>query len=373
MKMYTQLLLGLALFTPALLVPVFTVEADTVVRSGDLVSIVEDQSIEGDFYTAARKINLSGTATEDMVAIGQNITINGTIEDNAFLVADVVDMFGSVGDDLRIIARDVTIAEPVAGDVFVVAGTVRIPSTASIGGDALIYAQEVIIEGVVGGDVLGTIDSLRIDAQIGGDVDVAVGELTLGDRALVDGSISYESNEVLIRSQNAVISGDVVRNDPVLPGNEASIRLAIVPSLILLFSVLAWYLVARKSLRATVKNAITVSPRPFFIGLLLLLFAPVAAVVLMGSVVGVLVGITALLFYFVLLLLGIAAAAALAGQLAMKAFDHDIGPVGLTTLLVGVAIMTILMLLPYIGQFLFALLFILAIGSMVDLLFRSQH
>lgn len=349
-----------------------TVEARTVVRSGENVSIADDQEIEGDFYSAAGKINLSGSVTEDMVAAGGRITINGGVGDNAWLVGDTVDVHGTIGDDLRIFAREVTIAEPVEGDLFVVGGSVNILSTASIAGDVLVYAEEVVLEGSVGGDVLGSVQKLRVDAVVTGDIDVSVAELTLGERAAIEGSVKYTSGQVLTQSLDAIVVGDTVRSDPVPPGTQESARSALVPVLVLLFSVLAWHLISKRTLQTVVSRALLPSPRPVLIGVLALLFTPVAIAVLLVSMVGAVVGFTLLFAYLTFVMLSLIAIPAVLGHFLMKLFNKPNAGLSILSIVVGVAAVVALVILPIIGQVVLSAAFLVAIGALVDICLRPK-
>lgn len=350
----------------------YPAEARTVVRTGDSVSVAEGQLIEGDFYTAAGKINVSGEVEKDMIAAGGQLTINGSVGDDALFLAAQTDIYGTIGDDLRVIGGSVTIAEPVVGDVFVIAGQVDILSTASVGGDVLVYGGEVTIEGPVGGDVLGTVDLLRIDSVVAGDIDVTVGQLTLGDRATVEGAVKYVSNELLIQALNATVVGDIVRNDPVLPGNEASVRNALVPILMLLFSVLAWFLISRRTLNLVVARALTKSPRPILLGFLTVFFAPLAIGVLIISMIGTFVGFIGVLAYLLVVMLSMVSLSAVIGQLLMRTFNHPSANLSLLTLCVGVSVVGVLMLLPYIGQVILVTALLVTVGAMMDVMLRPR-
>jgi len=347
-----------------------SVEARTVVRTGDAVSVADDQEIEGDFYSAAAKVNLSGSVTEDMISAAGRITINGSIGDNAWLMGDKVDVHGTVGDDLRVFGREVIIAEPVNGDLFVVGGSVTILSTASITGDALLYAEEVAVEGSVGGDVLGSVENLRIDTNVAGDVDVSVGQLTLGERTVVEGTVKYTSLNVLIQSLEATISGEVVRSDPVLPGTQDNVRSALVPVLILLFSVLAWHLISRRTLQGVVSRALTVSPRPVLVGVIAVLFTPILIAVLIVSMIGMLAGFALLFAYLTLALLSFIAIPAVLGQFLMKILNRPDAGLSIISIIVGVAASVAFALLPVIGQIALSVVFLVALGSLVDSFIR---
>lgn len=367
-----NILLQSGLLFAVLFLFVSQVEAKTVVRSGDAVSIAEDQTIEGDFYSAAGKVNVSGSVEEDMIAAAGQISVNGTIGANAFLIGGQTDIHGVVKDDLRIIAGETTIAEPVEGDVLVVGGSVNILSTASIAGDVILFVGEAIIEGPVGGDVIGTVGILRVDSPVSGKIDVAVDQFTLGDRANIEGSVRYVSDQTVVKALNASVSGDMVRSDPVLPGSKPTVYSTSVPILILLFSVLVWHLLSRKSLSIVTRRAVTKSPRPILLGIAVLFLAPVAGALLLVSVIGTVVGVIVLLGYALLIILSFTAVPAVLGKLLTLAFNQPIKKTTVLSLFVGGVGIAFLMLLPVIGQVVFMVLVILTLGAMVDALLKPE-
>lgn len=346
--------------------------ADTVVRTGESVSIANDQIIEGDFYSAAGKVHISGEVTEDVIVAAGQATINGPVGNNAFLIAGRAEVHGTVGDDLRIIAGEITLAEPVMGDVLVIGGTVNILSTASISGDLLIFAGDVVIEGSVGGDVFGTAGNLRIDAPVTGDVDVRVERLTIADNARVEGMVRYVSNEVAVKTLHATVAGDLVRSDPVLPTGSTNVKMLLMPVLLLLFSVLIWYLISRRTLNLVVERALVKSPRPIFLGLAALLFTPIVILFSFVSMIGTLVGFAVLFGYLLMIVLSIASIPAVFGQLLMGAFSKSAPSSSLLSLIAGVVAIALLLLLPVIGLIALIIVMVIAQGAIVDLLVRSH-
>lgn len=372
--MYIKPLFSLAICAVVFLVAPVLVSADTVIRTGETVSIDSDQRIDGDFYSAASILNLSGEVSEDMSAIGGKVTLNGNVGKDALFIGGSVDVHGSVGDDLRIVGGDVIIAEPVTGDVFVIAQSVTILDTASIGGDLVIYAANAEVSGSVGGDVLGNVETLRLDSPVKGSVDVGTAQLTIGERADIAGTVRYVSSETLTRSPNAKISGEISRNDPVkeetnLPGAKSML----IPVLMVLFSALVWYLLARKLLTAIVDRALVRGIRPVATGFVTFFGAPVIIVILTVSVLGTLVGITAFAAYLFAVLLAIVSSAAVLGQLIVKLYKKELSPLSPLTLCIGVAVMTLLAVIPVLGPIALAALFLITLGSLVDLVLHPAH
>lgn len=348
-------------------------DARTIVRTGETVSISQEQIVEGDLYTAAVEINISGDITEEILAAGSEVTINGNIESNAFILAGVADIYGSVGDDLRIISGDATIAEPIDGDVFFMGGTLKILSTASITGDVLVYAQAVTIEGAVGGDVLGNVTSLRIDADVAGDIDdIVVRQLTLGDRANIQGSVRYISSSVLEQALNATVAGELLRSDPVVPSAATDRYNWLIPTFVLLFSGLAWYLVSRNTLSLVTKRAVIRSPRPILIGTGVLILTPFAIIILITSFIGSLLSGVLFMAYGLVLLLGLIGVMPLIGKLLLVAFNQSPSQATLLSLVVGAAGFVLLSIIPGLGAILILGLLIMVVGAIVDLITRPN-
>jgi hypothetical protein len=350
----------------------FPVAANSVVRTGDTVSVAETDMVEGDFYAAGDKVSISGSVTEDVVAAAGQVAFNGSVGVDALLVGGTVDVFGVVGDDLRVIGGEVTIAEPINGDLFVLGGTVDILSTASIAGDVLVFAGDVSIEGSVGGNVLGSVGQLRIDAPVGKGVDVRVGELTLGDRANIAESITYTSEFTVVQSLNATIGGDLIRNTPTLPQHEFDLRAVLIPMLIMLFSVLVWFWASKKTLGMVVERSMTLSVRPLLLGFLTLFLTPIIIGLLVISLLGLPIGMVLFFGYLLLLTLSFVGLPAVLGQLLMRSYNRASRLLSTLAFVVGVVAVAGLMMLPIVGPAIIVGFIIITLGAMVDCLIRPE-
>jgi hypothetical protein len=352
-----------------LVIPATKVEATSVIRTGDTISVENDQKIEGDFYSLANILNVSGEIVGDVASVGRKLTLNGTVSGDALLAGESVDVHGAVGDDVRVIGGDVVIAKPITGDLFVVAGSVTILSTASVGGDVIVYAGEVDISGSVGGSVLGQAGQLRIDAPVKGSIDVAVSEFVLGDKADVSGAVKYESITTLERSPNAKIAGDITRNDPVQSEKEgASYKAFLVPVLMLLFATLVWYLIAKSLLEKIIVRALVRGIRPALTGFIFVIAAPVVLVVLIVSMLGTMVGIAALVAYLLALLLALFSVGAVLGQIITYSYKKRFEPLTPLTLVIGVFAAGLLSVVPVVGPIVLVGIFIVTLGALVDLI-----
>lgn len=346
--------------------------AASVVRTGDSISIEKDQKIEGNFYTAGSILNISGAVNGDLSAVGGKNTLNGTVAKDALLAGGNVDVHGAVGEDLRIIAGDAIIAEPVKGDVFVLAGTVKVLSTASIGGDLVVYGGNVEVSGSVGGNIIGSAKTLRIDAPVAGNVDVTTNTFTLGDRADITGSVRYVSAAMLVRGQNAKVGGEISRSDVVNKDSNTATKAVLVPVLMVLFSTLVWYLLARRYLDRIIKRALVRGIRPMATGFIAFFATPLISVVLIMTILGAFVGATALVAYIFAILLALVSSTAVLGQFIMNQIKKGEEPLSPLVLGVGVFVSGLCLFVPYIGPAVLLTAFLATLGAIVDLLLHPD-
>jgi len=137
-------------------------------------------------------------------------------------------------------------------------------------------------------------------------------------------------------------------------------------------STLAWYLVSRPSLNIIVKRAVVKSPRPLLLGTVTIIVLPIAAGVLIISVIGSVVGAVLLFAYALLIALSLIGLVAVLGKFFMFAFSKEEKETSLISLLTGVVGLILLSMLPVIGVVILVLLFLLTLGAMVDVLLRPK-
>jgi cytoskeletal protein CcmA (bactofilin family) len=336
---------------------------ETVVRTGESISIESNQVVENDFYAAAETISMSGSVRGDMYVVGGRVTTNGEVENDLTIIAGTAQVHAPVKDDLRVLGGEVVLAEKVSGDVFVVGGYFKMLSTASVDGNVYFYGGQAEISGTVAGSVMGTAESFRVDGEVKGGVDVvASSELVLGDRANVSGNVSYESLNELIRAQNAVVVGEVLKNERSETKSTPETG-NLLPLFIALFTVLTAYLFLREQLQ-TLTNGVLSNPVPSVLtGLLLVFVAPVVSIVLMVTVIGSLVGIMFLFLLLCAYIFALVLSVVIIGKVVLN-FLNKGGEVSLLTVFVGVGVMAALSYLSVVGPFVIFSAFVLSLGGL---------
>lgn len=347
-----------------LLMPILSVSASTVVRTGETVSIGADQSVTGSFYGVGGTVVTSGQVEGDAVLIGGTVTLNGEVTDDVLVFGGTVGVYSPVGGDVRVLGGDVTIAEAVEGSVAIIGGVVKILSTATVGGDVLVYGGTVTIEGAVTGQILGNAEQIRIDGAVGG-VDVTTAALTLGERAVVDSDVRYVSATELTRAAGAEIVGTVSRSDkPVLAPAEVDMRAILVPFLVSLFAALSLYLLFRPTLErftAGVSRRLGLSA---LLGAATLILAPIAGVIMTVSVLGMLIGLMGLFTFFLGVVVALSLMSVVMGGL-LSTWVTKQAHINVLWITLGAVSIQVLLLIPFLGPAIILGLFVTTLGGIV--------
>lgn len=341
--------------------------ANTVVRTGDTVTIAQNQSVDGAFYAVGGVVALSGSVTGDAVIIGGNITVNGEVAQDLAILGGTVSVQAPVAEDLRIVAGDVTISKPIKGSLVVVSGRLTVLSTADISGDVLFYGGEGTIDGHVDGKVLGSSDSLRINGMVKGGVDVITSTLTLGDQANIEGDVKYTSNTDILRSQNSVVSGKILKNSSTndsQPKESFDAKTVAVFLLISLFTTLSLFLIKRNAVERFARTAGSGIVVKLAVGFGVFLFIPVAAVIMMASMLGVVIGLILLITYVLFVLLALSLMSVYIGIYFAKLLNKKL-EINIPLIVIGAIFLEFLIFLPVFGIYVLTLVFLATLGSLV--------
>jgi cytoskeletal protein CcmA (bactofilin family) len=351
----------------------FGTQAETVLRSGSDVSVEADQIVDGDYYVSVGpfgKTVMSGSVTEDMIAFGASVTINGDIGQDVFILSGSAHLHASVTDDVRIFAGEVTLADEVGGDVFVFAGSLSVLSTATIKGDIFFFGGDLNIEGDVEGSVHGNAQTVSINSHVAGNVDITaqVG-LSLGDKAVIDGSIHYKSFSQLTRGQGAIVGGEVTKGEYAAVTQKEQTRDMLIPIFITLFATLSLYLLFKKELESLIETIDSGFTRNILTGSAVVLLGPIAAIFLMVTVLGLLVGLMTLSVVIMLYVAGVALSSVVLGAYVSRIFTKKL-QVTLLTIVVGTVAVQVLLLIPVIGLLGMYTVFALTVGGVTQQIYR---
>ena len=357
----------------AVLAPL-SVAAETVFRSGTDININTGQLIDGDYYVSVGPFSsttMSGEINGDMYAVGGAVTLNGSVNEDVSILAATADVHAIVSDDVRIAAGEVTIAQSVGGDVFVLAGTLEILSTAEIAGNLYFFGGSAIIDGNVAGAIYGSAELITINGSVGGNVTMrAPAGLTLGDSAVIGGALQYSSVVPLVRSQGAVVEGEVTEQTIAAASTREQIRAVATPYFIVVFAALTIFLLFKDELQGIAQRPRRYA-RHLIIGAGVLVAGPIVALLLMVTVLGSLLGVTLMGLLMMLYALSIALAGIVFGYVMSQTFLKD-DKVSMLTVLLGTTTLQILLFVPLFGLVLYIIVLLYTLGLLTHVFIQTS-
>ncbi len=345
-------------------------------KSGDNISVTKDEKVKN-LYTAGASIIVDGDVAGDLVAAGGNLNINGNIENTAQLAGGTLLLKGNVGENVRIAGGTITIDGKVGEDLVVFGGQVTVSSSCVVLGDLIVYAGMVNLNGKVDGFLKGSGGTIIINGTVEEDINIDNADTVIvGSEAVIGGDFNYSSPKEAEIKDGAQIKGKTNYK----PVEKEIQRVTRAGSLFFRFIfflggvLLLWFiiLVAPKMSKNFVENSYKMTWANLGIGFAILVAAPVAMIILGITLIGLpLAGFT-LTAYVVFLVLASVLSSLLIGslfyKLLVKGKEYE---VNWKVVLLGVAISTLVKLVPVVGWLLVFGFFLIALGSLVGRTFTT--
>ncbi|MDP3965471.1 MAG: hypothetical protein Q8Q13_01600, partial [bacterium] len=267
-----------------------------------------------------------------------------------------------------------------------------------VGNDVVVAGGQTQISGAVGGDVVWVGGALTMSAPVGGDMQLAGGEatinshvsgnvkfkgtkLTLGKDAVIEGDLDYTAASEASMEGGAVVKGKTTyteqkraKESPLSAKGIIAILSAFLfgKFLAALLFALVLGLSFKRSTFALIENAVTHPVLEIGRGFIVLIVLPIASIIALVTLIGIPFGVLGLLLFGALCLTASAWAAVLLGSLVHKQF-YKTAEYELTwkTILFGVLLLSLLGLIPVIGGIAKFVLVLLALGSLVKVIWDS--
>ncbi|HEY2929220.1 bactofilin family protein [Piscinibacter sp.] len=339
-------------------------------RSGASITA---HNLGADHFAAGRSIRVVQPVAGDLIAAGGKVDVDATVNGDAVLAGGDVRISGAVNNSLYSGGGQVTLDGTVGRNVRIGGGRVEIGPKAIVTGNVSIGGGEVRIDGTVKGYVQAAGRRVLVNGPVGGDVVATSGAIELGPNARIAGKLRYASRSELKRDPAAQVTGGVERA-PIADRSYGHTQRTLgrvggwlwTVGLVLIAVVLVAALPA-----FTVRVAATLHMRvgmSLLIGFVALVCIPVAAILLLFTLIGIPLALLALVLYFALLLVGYAMTGIGIGDWLLRRYRvADASRVGWRIGAAALAMLAIALLarVPWIGALVSFMVLIAGLGALV--------
>ena len=166
-----------------------TVHNDLIV-TGPSVRI--DGTVEGDLIAFTRSLTVTGHVTGDVIGFGEEALIDGTVDGN-----------------LRVVSRDMTIQGTIGKNVSTIDRSVTLAPKGVVGGELIVIAGAVDLDGKIQHDLLGLAGKTELDGLIGGEASIRGGSLTVASTAEIRGPVTFTGREQPVVESGAKLASPI--------------------------------------------------------------------------------------------------------------------------------------------------------------------
>lgn len=311
---------------------------------------------------------LATAASAQVIHISPSVRVGGDLQ-----------VLEPVEGPLHAAAGHLRVNAPVQGDVRAAAGRIEIGPDAVVGKDASLAGGHITVSGSVKNNLRVAGGKIMIDGPVGGDASVAGGTLELGPNARIAGKLKFRGGE-LVRDPAAQVGGTVDH----VSGRKAKRQLTTGErfmrgwvwtfGLIVLAAIIAAFLPGPSR-----RMAQELRERPWMtplLGFIALTTIPVAALLMMVTIIGIPVAVLAMLGYAALLLVGYVWLSVVVGAMLLDRLNAEAA--AQTAWRVGAAVVAMLVLavfvrIPFLGALVTFAALIAGVGMIVAVVMRKTR
>ena len=371
-RRFTPLAVVMGAFVCVLLFPSLAAAAET--KHGDPNYLLPaGQEVKTDLIVAAEHTRIDGDVDGDLIVWSQSVTMNGHVKGDLLAFGQEVEVNGPVDGNVRASCQTLLLHSIVAKNVMSWSQRVELDEKGKIGGTLTSSADNIELNGRLTGDMLAFANSIEINGWLGRDATIRAERLEIGSSAEVQGHTKYRG------WRHPEVSPDAKLGSPIelirrRPGpNYASPafywRQILFWGASFLFG-LVLLLVAPGFFFDAGNASKRIGPS-MGLGLLCLFAIPIAALIACVTIVGLGVGIAALLFYVV----GLYSAQVFVGLWlgeTLLGLGAGVGP-AVGRMALGLAILRLLRMVPFLGPLVAVVAAIWGLGALVLTFYKKMR
>ena len=201
---------GLYMAALAMLPMLLPVQAQTA-TTPEAATATSASPSSKNIYLAGGNVRLLAPVLGDVYAAGGRVTVEHPVQGDATLAGGSVVVRAAIGDDLRVTGGDVHIESSVGGELRASGGNVTLGSTAAVLDAVTVYAGHATVDGKVKGPLTIYAQKVVLNGEVGGNVELNAEEIEIGPKARLGAALSYPADARFKTAEGAVIGGVITR------------------------------------------------------------------------------------------------------------------------------------------------------------------
>jgi cytoskeletal protein CcmA (bactofilin family) len=328
--------------------------------------------VDRDYFAYGERVEISGTVNGDVYAAGGQILVDGTINGDLLAAGGAITISGTVSQDARIAGGQIAINGPIGRSLTVAGGNVEVNDSGAIGRGLVAAAGRVRVAAPVEKDARIAAGSVTVSDSVKGNLHAATGDLRLTSKAVIAGNLTYWSQADASIDPGASVAGVVTRKAmPEHFGPRPGAWLAAAAGLLVLAKLVSFVSTLVLGLlflylfpRYTGSAVTALRQRPWAslgMGFVAFVVTPIAAGILLITVLGAPLGLMVAALYVLALYLVRVFVIMWAGTALVAWMGKQVRPVW--ALVIGLVVYSIATLVPFIGWWVTWLVILFGLGA----------
>jgi anti-sigma factor RsiW len=334
------------------------------------VKVAREETVQASLLAFGDVVTIDGTIAGDLVAFGETVRVRGSVQGNVFCAGADVEVAGTVSGSVHCAGQSVRVEAGIAGNLYVAGEDVSLQQAARVGADMASAGESVQVDGEVARDLFVAGESATIGGRVGRDLSAHAGAVEFLATASAPGNVELhlpegEEPTIAAGATLGTISRHVMDGEaPKTPLRRISQFEFIRGRVMLAVSAFVVGLVLFALTPGLFATRVDTAGRFFTAvgaGLAALFLLTVLTILLLVSVIGIPVALFVMLGIAAVVFLGPVVVAAVVGRSVMRSSSDSTRDFAIA-LLVGVVLTALLISLPVVGGFAFAVLIFEGIG-----------
>jgi hypothetical protein len=364
-----QLGLQLLIVLLALSLPGFALQR----RHSDFVAVAANETIDDTLLATGNIVRVEGVINGDLLAFGQSVEVRGTVKGDLVTFAKRTAVSGTVEGNIYDFSNSLDVDGQLGHSLYGLMESLRVNDRGRVGGGVLVAAGDVSVDGEVKRSVTMAVGTADVTGSIGRELTMTGDSLTLTNTARIGGNLSASVRELknVHIADGATITGTREIQLRASHSHFTSPRFYFHQTLWLIAAMLVGWLglILFPGFFQASTQAVGSGWRSLGLGFAALVGVPVAIIVAAITLVGLPVSLMLLAIYLAAIYLAKIWVGAFLGRMLLKPTGATKGD-WLLGLLVGLLIITIVVLIPYVGGLVHFGVVCLGLGAFAWQLYR---
>lgn len=363
-KRFTAIAFVMGVLACALALPPAASAAD-VEHGNPSYTLPAGEEVKNDLIVAADRTRIDGDVDGDLIVFSNSLTVNGHIKGDIIAFGTAIRVNGPVDGNIRAWAQTFWLSSTVAKNVSSLTGAVEFDEKSAINGSLILFSGATELNGKIAGDVMAYAGNVEVNGSLGRNATIRGDRLVVGSTAEIAGQTRFTGRRQPEVAPGAKLGGPIQVTIPRRGPDYTRFRYY--------WHRILWWganflfglilLLLAPGFFADVVQASKRVGSAIGFGVLFGLATPIVALIICATIVGLGVGITALLLYAIAFYSAQVFVGSWLGEKILGAgvgAGHAIGRLAL-----GLAIVRVFTMLPFVGGWIYLIATVWGLGAIV--------